>query len=378
MNGRERINELFDKLSKTPSFVTDNRMKDLIERRGGKGRFQPSIYPLQFPMSIMVWAMAGIGILAVGIFLILHFTFQDRNPDQRFDHSIVVKQADSVHAIMPAGSDTSRTSGNPQETISATPITTQYSPNWVPKRIEALRWFELDTAQLIKLGIYVRPYGLIYWVTGNSFWLRCEDDVSLRHSPSEATMLSGRFLEFEKNTLDAKLITDGNGRKYFDKSKGSDRNGMLDAAIPILLDLKRTCASECSHLGRYFIFWYEYSDGLLDLLPVSMKNEIQSDRLKQVKNPGAGSQNDKLLVNVRISRETKSAIVEYRRGDAEEVSFTLYDIRGALMESVMAGKPSGKDISSAIVPMDKLLPGIYLLAVRNSKGESVVRRLCAD
>ena len=32
MNGSDRINELFDRLSKTPSFLSEENVKDLFER----------------------------------------------------------------------------------------------------------------------------------------------------------------------------------------------------------------------------------------------------------------------------------------------------------------------------------------------------------
>ncbi len=374
MNGSDRINELFDRLSKTPSFLSEENVKDLFERRLEGRRAGSLAHTIDLYRRTTVWVMAGAGLLVLGIILSLRLNHSEHAPVARFDNPNVVKQADSAQIAALSQSDESRPVEYHQRSANMTSFA-----SWVPRRIEPIKFYELDTTEFTKLGIYVRPQGLIYWVKGSSFCLRCEDDTSSRIPPSPTSTSSGRLLEFEKNLHDAKAITDGKGRKYFYGANSSATDSTLMSVVPILLDMKKTCAADCRNLGRHFIFWYDYSKGLLDLLPARIRGEIQSDRLKNDANrAGKAAKDRELLVDVNISKDTKSAIVDYQQRDNEDVAFSFFDIKGAMLETIAAGEPCGRDVCRMRIPMDKLHPGIYLLAVHNNQGQSVVRRVYAQ
>ena len=118
------------------------------------------------------------------------------------------------------------------------------------------------------------------------------------------------------------------------------------------------------------MLWYDYSEHLLSLLPDRIRKEIKFDQDKlKMQN---SSRNQQYFVDIRFQTDSRTATVEYRKTQHEQVGFSIYDVQGGKKESFIPDRPCDGTFCSETVHLGDLEPGIYRLAVSTDDGRRVV------
>jgi hypothetical protein len=397
MNVQDRKKELFQAFKQRPPYLTEQEIKDYVDRRLEEEQRKPISFAFGKYRASVVWAAAVVCVLVVCLLLLLKSGTVTKEQIVR-----IMPQAESnrvspgpklhqreakttlteshpseVDAKPRRGLEPERTPAthNESQQIRTEPFQVKTSfANWVPRQMKPLKIYELEPQELEKLGVRIFQNGNVE-IHFRRF------TVNIKYSENDSTARSSRRiynLEHlnpgdRKDWVSPSTVTDEKGQKIFYAPDDTNLVTVVQRSIPIKVIHRPGVGSAPGEPPKYSIIWYKFSEDLLLRLPDRVRKEILlNDEMMVADARIAGSP---LIDEIHLSHDSKSAIVSFRDRDEEQIALSLYDLRGGLLESVFASSPCGKDICNAAIPLNKVGSGIYLVSIHTDNGKSDSRRL---
>jgi hypothetical protein len=380
MNEEDKIHELFAQLTKQKPFLSMEELKQQVanEKPGRQPKLIFDIlhrYPASYiQASVVVCILAGC-LFVAGIKMKVF----DQQPLAHVEKTAKAAGTDSKNA---GGDDHVRTNlpmlkpksdsvmpGQPKAALDPTSFPVRLA-SWIPERIAPPKIFELDSAELMPLGVQYHPAGEIELYTSYAnIRLTRQNNVP---GVSTYSILGARRLKngHVRPPVSADIVTTETGEKVLYLSDENSQELSLENAIPIKMRLNTEGVHPTHDAPQYYILWYEYSEALLSLLPDRIRNEIREDR-ERMKSRNRLRENT-LFVDIKLSSDSKNVMIDYKNPDHNTCAFSIYTIQGARMESITADTTCRKNICTDSMPLGKIHPGMYLFAAATDRGGSVL------
>jgi hypothetical protein len=267
--------------------------------------------------------------------------------------------------------------------------------SWTKQRIEGYTVYELDTAELARIGIVLTAGGGVLERNqgGHSTEMRQEPDgiVTYRFS-FKANKDSTQQQSTQVKANNAILVTNSRGQTYSQvlrAGKGpagiaSEGNSdFMKALIPIKVPTSNPAV--VTESGDYFyLYWFEPEPGFIDLLPLRVRRAIEEaqrqlrDEESREREGGAAVPRT-LAASIFPNPVTQeNATVEYTLPESRRVAVSMYDITGERVRSMAISDMREKGTWQDQLPIGDVPNGLYLLSVTTDQGEQSVQPIIVE
>ncbi|GEM_PF-2681664 len=260
---------------------------------------------------------------------------------------------------------------------------------WTRKRIQGYTIFDLDTAELRRIGLHLTEGGGIK----EDFYEKAPSTELQEHADGSVTytIRIKRDTTIQQTTNEdlqpAVLVTNSVGRtyKYMTSTKSAalqNANGEGDSYLHTLVPVRVLVSNfELEAAGKdfYYIYWFPATKQFLQLLPERVRRRVEELRKerelrKRLENEGNSTVPRTLAANIHPNPITQgTATVEYTLDEPGRVAVSMYDVTGERVRELAVSEQREKGTWQQSISLDGMAGGLYLLAVTTDHGQQSVQ-----